>query len=225
MVLQFSSVAQASWHYQRLLSEQNQQTGSVTPSSPTVTNPTPTSPSQGVTTPTQNLSVADQIKALRNGTQVAQPSQPTQTTPTQPAPNQNTGQTPVTTAGLSAQESQMLQMLNAERQNNGLKPLQSHSQLISLARTKSQDMVNNNYFSHTSPTYGSFYHMVYNAGIPFRQVGENIALSSTAQKAFYQFMGSSGHKQNILSPHFTHVGIGIVPNQQGVAVTQLFIAQ
>jgi uncharacterized protein YkwD len=116
-------------------------------------------------------------------------------------------------------------MLNDERMKKGLKPLTPMKELTSLARLKSQDIIDNNYFSHFSPTYGSFANMVYDAGISFRSVGENLAMSRSVKHAFYQFMGSSGHKANMLNRNFTHVGIGVVQYNYGVVVTQLFIME
>ena len=218
--LQYTVTADASWGLQRFMEQQN---------NPVNQPATPKTPSNN--TPTEVILppiyeggqlTAELVRSLRNQQSSTQPSQPSAPTPTNP-PAQSQ---PVNNiSGLSSQENSMLQMVNAERSKHGLKPLQWHSGLASLARVKSQDIVDNNYFSHTSPTLGSFYTMVRNAGIPYRQVGENLAMSRNAQSAFYQFMGSSGHKQNILSSHFTHIGIGIVPNQYGVVVTQLFIAQ
>lgn len=124
---------------------------------------------------------------------------------------------------LGSQESELWQLVNTERAKNGLKPLAPLAELTNLARLKSQDMIENNYFAHISPTYGSFGQMVYQAGIPFYSVGENIAKGRNALHAFYLFMGSPGHKANMLNPNFTHLGIGILQDQYGVAVTQLFI--
>lgn len=124
---------------------------------------------------------------------------------------------------LVSQEQQMLQLLNAERVKNGLKPLTLLPELTNLARLKSKDIIKYHYFSHTSPTYGSFAKMVYDAGIRFYSVGENLAKARDGRHAFYLLMASSGHKANMLSRNFTHVGIGIVQDRYGVVVTQLFI--
>lgn len=119
----------------------------------------------------------------------------------------------------------MLQLINEERAKSGLKPLQPMAKLNELAQLKSKDIIENNYFSHISPTYGSFASMVYNAGVAFRSVGENLAKARNAQHAFSLFMASSGHRANILNPNFTHVGLGVLPDKYGVVVTQLFIMQ
>jgi uncharacterized protein YkwD len=97
--------------------------------------------------------------------------------------------------------------------------------LLDLARKKSKDMVDNNYFAHTSPTYGSIYDILRSAGVKYYVAGENIAKARDVNYAFIMFMGSDGHRANILYPDFTRVGIGIVHYQYGVSVTQLFIGR
>jgi uncharacterized YkwD family protein len=150
----------------------------------------------------------------------------TPSTPTTPVPQPTTPATqPSATGEMSQEEALMLNLVNSERVKNGLKPLQPMPELNRLARLKSTDIIEKNYFSHTSPTYGSFANMVYNAGIRFRSVGENLAEARNATHAHTLLMASAGHRANILSTNFTHIGIGIVPYEYGVAVTQLFIMQ
>ncbi|KAB3527632.1 hypothetical protein F8153_11655 [Alkaliphilus serpentinus] len=117
----------------------------------------------------------------------------------------------------------MLLLINNERQAKGLKPLQWHSNLAGVADLKTKDMIANNYFSHTSPTYGGFYSMVRNQGISYSQIGENLAKARDVKKAHALLMASEGHRNNILSSNFTHIGIGISHDGYGVVVTQLFI--
>lgn len=118
----------------------------------------------------------------------------------------------------------MFGLVNQERANAGLSAFTLDSGLETLAREKSQDMYENNYFSHTSPTYGSAYDMEKKAGISARVMGaENIAKAATTQRAEDLFMGSPGHKANILNPLHTSIGIGIDKTPNGVVVTQLFI--
>jgi uncharacterized YkwD family protein len=126
-------------------------------------------------------------------------------------------------SGLTAQESLMYNLLNQDRRNNGLSPLSLDMNLVNLARMKSQDMYQNNYFSHTSPTYGSAYNMEKNAGLNYSIMGaENIAKAPTVQYTENAFMNSSGHRANILNPQHNTVGIGVTNSQSGVVVTQLF---
>ncbi len=139
-------------------------------------------------------------------------------TPT-PSPTTNPGDV----GSQSAIEKQMLDLVNQERAKAGLSAFKVDSQLVNLARQKSKDMYQNNYFSHTSPTYGSPYDMEKKAGISYRVMGaENIAKAASVTRAHDLLMNSSGHRANILDTRHTIIGIGIVSTSSGVYVTQLF---
>lgn len=141
-----------------------------------------------------------------------------------PAQTQKPAKTGATT--MSSDESRILQLVNAERQKAGASPLKANGEVAGLARTKSQDMVNNNYFSHQSPTYGSPFDMLKNGGVSYMYAGENIAINQTADGAFKAWMNSEGHRKNILNPNFTELGVGIAPKGNGSYVyTQLFIGK
>lgn len=125
-------------------------------------------------------------------------------------------------ASLSAIEQEILRLTNVEREKAGLKPLQSDQQLMASAREKSKDMATNNYFSHTSPTYGSPFDQMKQHGVTYRSAAENIAKGQrTATEVVKAWMESPGHRQNILTPQFTHIGIGF--DQNGYVWTQQFI--
>ncbi|NME97019.1 CAP domain-containing protein [Aneurinibacillus aneurinilyticus] len=129
-----------------------------------------------------------------------------------PAPTQ--AQAPVaskpTTEGLTADEKQMFDLVNQERAKQGLAPLKVNMELQKLARLKAKDMIDKNYFSHQSPTYGSPFDMMKRYGVQYRTAGENIAGNSSVQGAHTSLMNSDGHRRNILNSAFTEVGIGIV---------------
>ena len=72
-------------------------------------------------------------------------------------------------------ENEVIRLVNEQRAKNGLKPLSANWELSRVARYKSQDMVDNRYFSHTSPTYGTPYQMIKSFGLTYRTAGENIA--------------------------------------------------
>ncbi len=124
-------------------------------------------------------------------------------------------------------ESQVIQLTNQERAKNGLKPLAADWQLSRVARYKSADMRDKNYFSHTSPTYGSPFTMMKNFGINYRSAGENIAAGQrTASEVVQSWMNSPGHRKNILSPTYTHIGVGHASGgSYGHYWTQMFIAK
>ena len=128
------------------------------------------------------------------------------------------------TAGLSAFEQQVVDLTNNERQKAGLQPLKADSELSSVARKKSEDMLAKNYFSHTSPTYGSPFDMMKKFGITYRTAGENIAKGQrTPAEVVKAWMESPGHRANILNKDYTHIGVGYVEN--GNIWTQMFIGK
>ncbi|MDD4334896.1 MAG: CAP domain-containing protein [Desulfotomaculaceae bacterium] len=140
----------------------------------------------------------------------------TPTTPTTPTIGQEA-------SILITEEKLMLDLVNQERAKAGLQAFTVNAKLVELARMKSQDMYQKNYFSHTSPAYGSALDMEKKAGVSARVMGaENIAKAATTQRAHELFMNSEGHRANIMNSMHTTIGIGIVKTQYGVVVTQLF---
>lgn len=120
----------------------------------------------------------------------------------------------------------MVDLVNAERSRAGLPALQVDPVLVGLARLKSEDMVAKGYFGHISPTYGSPFAMMDQAGVRYRYAGENLAGAPTVDVAHRALMNSPGHRANILNPHFTHVGIGIARGgPYGYMYTQMFTGQ
>lgn len=106
-------------------------------------------------------------------------------------------------------ESQVIQLTNAQRAKYGLPPLAADWELSRVARYKSADMRDKNYFSHTSPTYGSPFTMMKNFGINYSAAAENIAAGqATPQEVVNAWMNSAGHRQNILDSRMTHIGVG-----------------
>lgn len=129
-----------------------------------------------------------------------------------------------TTGSVTAQEENAFLLLNQDRIRNGLPALTLDPALSELARKKSRDMHENNYFAHTSPTYGSAAQMLRTFGYSFTSVAENIAHHATVEKSQAAFMSSAGHRRNILGSQWTKVGIGVWKDSQGfVYVTQLFV--
>jgi len=119
---------------------------------------------------------------------------------------------------------QVIDLTNAERRKNGLPDLQADTQLNGVAQKKSEDMRQNNYFSHTSPTYGSPFDMMRDFGVTYKTAGENIAQGQrTPQEVVQAWMNSEGHRKNILSKDFTHIGIGYDSN--GHHWTQMFVGR
>lgn len=122
-------------------------------------------------------------------------------------------------------ENQVLQLVNSERSKQGLQPLTLNWELSRVAKIKSQDMRDRNYFNHQSPTYGSPFNMMKNFGISYKSAGENIAAGQrSSQEVMNSWMNSSGHRANILSSSYTQLGIGYVTGgSYGTYWTQMFI--
>lgn len=127
-------------------------------------------------------------------------------------------------ASLSAYENEVVRLVNEIRATNGLNKLKISEELSNVARIKSQDMKDNNYFAHESPTYGSPFDMMRKFGISYRAAAENIAKGqNTPQRVVDAWMNSSGHRKNILNSSYTHIGVGHVKN--GNFWTQMFIKE
>ena len=120
-------------------------------------------------------------------------------------------------------EKEVVRLVNEERAKQGIDPLSQDWQLSRVARYKSQDMSDNNYFSHTSPTYGSPFEMIKSFGIAYRTAGENIAKGySSPQAVVNGWMNSQGHRTNILNKSYTKIGVGY--EADGNYWTQMFIS-
>ncbi len=119
---------------------------------------------------------------------------------------------------------QVVALVNQERSKAGLQPLSINWEVARVARIKSEEMRDKNYFSHTSPLYGSPFDMLKKFAIPYRAAGENIAKGQkTAQAVMKSWMASEGHRKNILSPTFTQIGVGYCVGAGSTYWTQIFI--
>ena len=140
--------------------------------------------------------------------------------------NTNNNVNSITNTNLSADEQEVFDLINKQRINSGLEALKIDNEVQRVARIKAQDMVNNNYFSHTSPTYGSPFDMLKSFKISYKSAGENIAGNSSNSGAVNAWMNSSGHKANILNSSFNYTGIGVVSSQKyGKVYVQMFIGK
>lgn len=141
-------------------------------------------------------------------------------------PNPTPQPNPDKSSDLSYQQSKMLELVNSERSKAGLKPLLWDADLARVANYKAIDMVQNNYFSHSSPTYGSPFDMMKQFGIQYRAAGENLAGYNDVIKAHNGLMNSDGHRKNILNSSFTHIGIGVQNSPRyGYVFVQMFVGR
>lgn len=131
---------------------------------------------------------------------------------------------PTLDSKVTSYEQEVIRLVNEIRVQNGLKELTYNWELSRVARYKSQDMKDNNYFAHNSPIYGTPFQMIKNFGISYRSAGENIAKGyATPQAVVNGWMNSSGHRANILNANYTQIGVGYVAG--GNYWTQMFISK
>ncbi|KHD38373.1 transporter [Clostridium acetobutylicum] len=129
------------------------------------------------------------------------------------------------TSNLAAEESQVIKLVNSQRAKYGLAPLKANTQLINIARVKSRDMMMKNYFSHTSPTFGSTFSLLTRYGLSYAAAGENIAYGyNNAASVMNGWMNSPGHRANILGRQYREIGVGAARSRSGkIYWTQVFI--
>jgi uncharacterized YkwD family protein len=151
------------------------------------------------TVPNKDTSTGTPVTKPSDTTTVTKPvTKPTETTPTTGVANNK---------GTYVQ--QIVTLVNKERAAAGLKPVSGLDSLHKVAATKATDMRINNYFSHTSPTYGSPFDMMKSFGITYNAAGENIAMGQkTPEEVMKAWMNSPGHKANILNANFNYIGVG-----------------
>lgn len=131
-----------------------------------------------------------------------------------------------TSSSMNSDEKEVFNLINTQRTKNGLQALKVDEEVQRVARIKAQDMVDNNYFSHQSPTYGSPFDMLKSFKVSYNTAGENIAGNSSNSKAVDAWMNSSGHKANILNGNFNYTGIGVVSSSKyGKVYVQMFVGK
>jgi uncharacterized protein YkwD len=120
-------------------------------------------------------------------------------------------------------ETQMLELVNAERRAAGLNTVKPDPDLTQVARSHSRDMFARGYFSHFSPEGQDLGDRLQRAHLGYLSAGENLALAPTLYTAHSGLMHSPGHRANILRPQFGRLGIGILDGgSHGLMVTQAF---
>lgn len=121
------------------------------------------------------------------------------------------------------EEQRMLELVNAERVNAGLRPLALDPAITAVARAHSRAMFARQFFAHTDPDGRSPFDRMAGAGIRFHTAGENLAYAPAVEQAHTGLMNSPGHRANILRPEFRRIGIGVIASDgYGRTYTQNF---
>lgn len=163
--------------------------------------------------PTLNL---DRLPVIHTPVSTSSP-QPDSTHSPTPRPSQTSrpSSTPASSTTISPGSSytdQVIDLVNKERSKSNLQPLTKNSQLSTSAQSYAQYMADKNFFSHTGPDGSTFISRNKAAGYyPYRYLGENIAAGQkTPSDVISAWMGSSGHRANILKAEYREIGVGYV---------------
>lgn len=138
-------------------------------------------------------------------------------------------------------ENEIASLCNTERAKVGVGPLSNNESLRTIARFKTNDMLQNEYFDHISPSGVSPSDLAGTFGYDYSTFGENIWMTGTnslkdhpelldmfkanvtAQKIVTAWMNSPGHRANILNVKFNKIGVGVSFSTYGRAyATQEF---
>lgn len=118
-------------------------------------------------------------------------------------------------------EADFLAGLNAARAQAGLPALTLDPVLVEAARYRSSDMAANNYFSHTAPDGTTVFDLLDAWGVPYGWAGENLARNNypdgeAVSVALRELMASPPHRDNILNPNYSRVGVGYARDGSGM---------
>ena len=143
---------------------------------------------------------------VRNGT-VSTTKRPTTTTTKAPPTTTKKITTTTASSPFSAQQQKILTLVNAERKKAGLAALQLDEKACTAANVRAKEVPI--VFDHVRPNGKSSFTALDEAGVSYIAAGENIAKGYlTAEDVMTGWMNSEGHKANILTASFTHIGVG-----------------
>ncbi len=105
----------------------------------------------------------------------------------------------------------VIEETNQQRKLHSKSTLIRASELDRSAEVKAEDILNKQYFEHTSPSGITITDLVNDSGYKYLKVGENLALGnfSSAKEVVDAWMASPGHRANILDGAFEEIGIGV----------------
>ena len=119
---------------------------------------------------------------------------------------------------------EVIRLTNEQRLQNGLNMLTENSTLSSAAQAKGTDMLNKGYWAHFAPDGTSPWSFFINFGYRYTFAGENLARDfCSASDAVRAWMNSPSHKENILSPNYKEIGIGVVQGNLSGSDTTIIV--
>lgn len=140
-------------------------------------------------------------------------------------------------------DAKIIALTNDERARRGLSKLSEDSTLDIIAAARSQDMVKRRYFDHYDPTgpvdaqghpTAAVQELLSRNGVSYTEVGENLVGNTgfpldqgTPQQVVQAWMHHTEHRDNILHPSYTLIGVGMAAENQSnglrVVITQIFL--
>lgn len=121
----------------------------------------------------------------------------------------------------------IIELVNAERLLNGLDIVKESDLLNKAAKFKLKDMIENDYFAHTSPAGMTPWSWFEKSGYDYKYAGENLAINfSSARSQHKAWMASPTHRKNILNPRYREIGIAIgegkIDGKESIVTVQMF---
>jgi len=106
----------------------------------------------------------------------------------------------------------VIQWTNIQRAEYGLPPLKESAKLDSSAEIKVEDMFENQYFAHSSPSGVGVKELTEMVGYEFIAIGENLALGNfqNDETLVQGWMDSPGHRENILNTQYREIGVAVI---------------
>jgi uncharacterized protein YkwD len=129
-----------------------------------------------------------------------------------PTPTPTTTPSATTVMTIEEKRTEIVRLINVERENAGLNPVEALPELMDCAQTKAQDFNDNNYFAHNSPKYGTPEKMVKSFVKDAKYGGEVIAsISTDVPKVIVSaWMSSKSHSAVLLDAKQKYIGVGVI---------------
>ena len=119
---------------------------------------------------------------------------------------------------------EVIALVNQDRQERNLDSLVINEKLDKVAEAKAQDMINNNYFAHTSPAGIDPWYWFGQIGYDYQTAGENLAMDFlSAEREQKAWMASETHQRNILNSQFQETGIAVKQGKINGKMTTLVV--
>jgi uncharacterized protein YkwD len=128
-------------------------------------------------------------------------------------------------ADSKAAEQRIVELVNRDRARAGLAPVTVDARLTAVARAHCQDMVDHDFLGHLSPRTGSAGDRVRRAGLSPEIVFENVGRAYSPDSAESGFLGSPGHRGNLLDPRARRIGVGVVFGPEASGTRPLIVTQ